>query len=83
MHGLIEKSVVDKIENKQIHFTESEAKDFVRRYDKNGENAIFRTLDDGTSILGEIYDPGNNCRNKGKNGSPVCAGWTILRTLNK
>ena len=33
-------------------------------HDKNTKNAIFRTRDEGTSILGERYNAGDNCRSK-------------------
>ena len=38
----------------------SESKHFVRSHDKNVENAIFRTRDEGTSILGGRYNAGNS-----------------------
>ena len=49
----ISKCVVDKKENKQSNFAESETKHPVSSLNKNAENAIFRTRDEGTSILGE------------------------------
>ena len=56
----ISKSFVDRKENKQRHFAESETKHFVRSHNINAENAIFRTRDEDTSILGERYNAGNN-----------------------
>ena len=60
------KSAVDRKENKQRNFAESETKHLVRSHNKNAENAIFRTHDEDTSILGERYNAGNNCRSKDK-----------------
>ena len=40
------KSVVDRKENKQINFAESESKHLVRIHNKNAENAIFRTREE-------------------------------------
>ena len=57
------KCVVNKKENKQ-NFAEIETKLFVRSHNKNVENAIFRTRDKNTSLLGERYNAGNNCRSK-------------------
>ena len=34
------------------------------------ENAMFRTRDAGTSIFGERYNAGNNCRSKEKTEAP-------------
>ena len=44
-------SVVDRKENKQRNLAESETKHPVRSHNKNAENAIFRTRDEGTSFL--------------------------------
>ena len=58
--------VVDRKENKQRDFAESETKHFVRSHDI-AENAIFWTRDEGSPILGKIYyNAGNNCRSKEK-----------------
>ena len=46
---------MDKKENKQSNFAESETKHFVRSHDKNVENVIFWMRDEGTSILGHRY----------------------------
>ena len=55
--GLAEnsKSVLERKENKEINIAESEIKHFVR-------NAIFRTRDESVSILGKIFNAGNNCK---------------------
>ena len=66
-------SVVDRRENKQRNFAESETRHFVRSHDKNAENVIFRICDEGISILGERYNAGNNYRSKEKKGRPVCS----------
>ena len=58
------KNVVDRKENDQRNFEESETK--LRSDDKNAVNAIFRTPHEGTSILGERYNAGNHCRSKEK-----------------
>ena len=58
------KNVVDRKKNKQRNFAESETKHFVRIHDKNAENAIFRTGDEGTSILGERCNAVNNRRSQ-------------------
>ena len=55
------KSVVDRKENKQRNFAESETKHFVRNHNKN---AIFRTSDESTSIFGE------NLEEQGRKGNP-------------
>ena len=48
-------------------FSKSKIKHFVRSHDQNAENAIFRTRDQGTSsILGEIYNAGNNFKSEEK-----------------
>ena len=47
------KSVVYRKENKQRNFAESKTKHLVRSHNKNAENAIFRTREVSTSILGE------------------------------
>jgi hypothetical protein len=67
---------------KQRHFEESVTKHFVRSHDKNAENAIFRTRDESTSILGEI----NNCWSKGKREAPYAVdgrhqkcNWTLIK----
>ena len=62
--------VVDRKKNKQSNFAEIESKHFVRSHNKNAENAIFRTRDEGTLIPGEIYNAANNCRSKGKREAP-------------
>ena len=67
-------SVVDRKENTQRDFAKSETKHLVRSHNKNAENAMFRTRDAGTSILGERYNAGNNCRSKKIKGSPFCGG---------
>ena len=48
------------------------------------ENAIFRTRDEGTSILGERYNAGNNFRSKEKREAPYAVNgrhqndnWTL------
>ena len=64
------KSVVDRKENQQRNFAETETKHLVRSHYKNAENAIFWTRDEGTSILGEIYNAGNHCRSKGQREAP-------------
>ena len=46
----------------------AENKHLTGSHDKNAENAIFRTCDEDTSILGEKYNAGNRCRNKEKRG---------------
>ena len=53
------KYVVDRKENKQRNFAESETKHLVRSHKKNDENAIFRTRGESTSILGERYNLGS------------------------
>ena len=53
---------------KQRNFAEMETKHYIRSYDKNAENGIFRTRDEDTSILGERYSAGNNCRSREKRG---------------
>ena len=79
------KSVVDRKENKQRNFAESETKHIVRSHNKNAENAIFRTRDEGTSILEEIYNAGNNWRSKEENEAPYAVGghqkcnWTLSK----
>ena len=45
-------------------YAETEIKHFIRSHNKNAENGIFWTLDEGTSIVGEGYNAGNNCRSK-------------------
>ena len=75
----------------QRNFAESEIKHFIRSHDKNAENAIFRTRDEGTSILGEIYNAGNNCRSKEKGKTYALDGhlecnWThskLLKSINE
>ena len=69
--------VVDRKENKQGKFAESEIKHFVRGHKKNDENAMFRTNDEGTLILGEML--GITAGVRGKKGSPVCSGWTTSK----
>ena len=64
------KSVVDRKENKQRKFAESETKHLVRSHNKNAENAIFWTRDEGTSILGERYNAANNSRSKEEREAP-------------
>ena len=54
------KSVVDRNVIRQINVAETGIKHFLRSHDKNAENAIFRTIDESTSILGEIYNAVNN-----------------------
>ena len=49
-----------------MNFVESEAKNVVRSRDRNTENDVFGTRDEGTSILGERYNAGNNCGSKEK-----------------
>ena len=61
---------VDRKKNKQRNFTESETKHLVRSHNKNAVNAIFRTLDAGTSILGERYNAGSNNRSKEEREAP-------------
>ena len=61
---------MDRKENKQRNFAESETKQLVRSHNKNAENVIFRTRDEGTSILGEIYNAGNNCSSKEERAAP-------------
>ena len=51
---------------------ESETKHFVRSLDKYAENAIFRTREEGKSILGERYNARNNWRSKEEREAP-CA----------
>ena len=43
------------------------------------ENVIFRTRDEGTSILGERHNAGNTCRRRGRKRSPVYGGWTTRK----
>ena len=69
-------------ERKKI--AENETKHLVRSYDKNVENSMFRTRDEGTSILGERYNAGNNCRSKEKREAPYAVdgrhqkcNWTL------
>ena len=66
------KSVVDRKENKR-NFAESETKHLVRSHNKNAENTIFWTRDEGTSILGERYNAGNNCRSKEEREAPYAS----------
>ena len=81
----ISRSVVDRKENKQRNFAESETKHFVRSHNKNAENAIFRTHNEGTSILGERYNAGNNCRSKEEKEPPYGVdghqkgNWTLCK----
>ena len=51
--GMVEnsKSVMDRKENKQRNFAESETKHLIRSHNKNAENAIFWTRDESKSIL--------------------------------
>ena len=58
------KSFVDRKNIKQRNLSESETKYFVRNHDKNAGISIFRARDEGTSVLGEIYNAGNHCRSK-------------------
>ena len=58
------KSVVERKENKQRNFAQSETKHLVRSHNKNSKHPIFRTRDENTSILGERYNAGNNWRSK-------------------
>ena len=51
---------------KETHFVENLTKHLVGSHDKNGEDAIFRTRDEGTSNLVERYNAGNDCRSKKK-----------------
>ena len=68
-------TIVDRKEDKQRNFTESETKHFVRNHNKNSENAIFWTRDGDTPILGEIYIMLVVTRKaREKKGSPVCGG---------
>ena len=50
------KSFVDRKNIKQRNLSESETKYFVRNHDKNAGISIFRARDEGTSVLGEIYN---------------------------
>ena len=77
---------MDKKENKQSNFAESETKHFVRSHNKNAKNAIFCAHDEDTSILGEIYYAGNNCRSKEErealcamNGRHKKFNWTLSK----
>ena len=49
------KSVVNRKENKERNFAENKTENFVKNHDKNAENVVFRTRDEGKSILGESY----------------------------
>ena len=64
------KSAVDRKENKQRNFAESETRHLNKSHNKNAENAIFRTRDGGTSILGEMYNAGNNWKSKEEREAP-------------
>jgi hypothetical protein len=46
------------------------SKHFVTSCEGNAESAIFRTRDEGKSVLGEIYNVGNHCRGKEKRDVP-------------
>ena len=65
---LIPMSVVVRKENKEI--LQKVRTNILLEANKNAENAIFRTRDEGTSILGERYNAGNNCRNKEEREAP-------------
>ena len=83
------KRVVDRKENKQRNIAESGTKHLLRSHNKNDENAIFRTRDEGTSILGEIpYNAGNNWRSKEEREAPYAVdgrhqkcNWTLSKWL--
>ena len=62
---------------KPRNFAESETKPFVRIPDKNAENAMFRTHDEDTSILGERYKLGITTGARKRNGSLVCGEWSV------
>ena len=72
------KSIVDR------NFAKSETYPFVRSHYQNDKIAIFRTHDAGTSILGERYNAGNNCRSKVERDAPYAVdgrhqkcNWTL------
>ena len=73
---------MDRKEIKQRNFAESETKQFVGSHDKNAENAIFRTRGEGTSILGERYNAGNNCRGKGTREAPNAMDERHQKSIN-
>ena len=64
------KSVVDRKENKQRYFAESETKHLVGSHNEKPENAIFRTRDEDTSILGKRYNASNNFRSMEEREAP-------------
>jgi hypothetical protein len=65
----------EKKSNKK-KIAESEIKYFVRSPDKSNENAIFRKIDEDTSIHRERYNAGNHGK-QGKKKSSVCGEWKI------
>ena len=80
------KSLLDRKENKQRSFAESETKHLVRSHNKNAENTTFRTRDENTSILGERYNAENNWRSNDEREAPYAmngrhqkCNWTLGR----
>ena len=57
---------MDRKEIKQRNFAESETKHFVKNHEKAAESVIFCIHDEDTSVLGERYNAGNNCRSQKK-----------------
>jgi hypothetical protein len=78
------KSVVGRKENKDI-LQVVKPNISLEAITKNAENAIFRTRDEGTSILGERYNAGNNCRRKEEREAPYAVdarqkcNWTLSK----